>query len=188
LVCSEIEGESEQTNGAIYTFQKYKLHFVARFSRPFDSMGGWVETNITPDAQETREVMEHSYFARPAGYTGDEDEGQMGSFFALMAMGLFEMDGGCSTKPIYEIGSPLFSRIAVHLDKSYYPGRQFVIEAKNNSPENVYTQSATLNGKPLDKPWIFHSDVVKGAMLVLTMGPEPNTKWGSAPEAAPPQN
>jgi predicted alpha-1,2-mannosidase len=136
----------------------------------------------------TREVMAHSYSAEPAGYTGDEDQGQMGSYFVLLAMGLFEMDGGCSQKPIYEIGSPLFSRIVVHLDKRYYPGRQFVIEVKNNSPENVYIQSATLNGKPLNRPWIYHSDVVKGATLVLTMGPEPNTNWGSAPEASPPQN
>jgi len=136
----------------------------------------------------TREVMAHSYFAEPAGYVGDEDQGQMGSYFVMMAMGLFEMDGGCSQKPIYEIGSPLFSRIVVHLDKKYYPGRRFIIEAKNNSPENVYVQSATLNGKPLDKPWIYHSEVVKGASLVLTMGSKPNTNWGSAPEAAPPQN
>jgi len=136
----------------------------------------------------TREVMAHSYSAEPAGYTGDEDQGQMGSYFVMMAMGLFEMDGGCSQKPIYEIGSPLFSRIVVHLDKKYYPGRQFVIEVKNNSPENVYIQSATMNGEPLDKPWIYHSDAVKGATLVMTMGPEPNTNWGSAPEAAPPQD
>ena len=136
----------------------------------------------------TREIMAHSYSAEPAGYTGDEDQGQMGSYFVLMAMGLFEMDGGCSEKPIYEIGSPLFRRIVVHLDRKYYPGRQFVIEAKNNSPENVYIQSARFNGKPLDKPWIYHSDVVKGATLVLTMGPEPNTNWGAASDAAPPQN
>ena len=49
---TEIEGESEQTNDKIYTFQKYKLHFVVRFSKPFDSMGGWVGTNITPEAKE----------------------------------------------------------------------------------------------------------------------------------------
>jgi predicted alpha-1,2-mannosidase len=136
----------------------------------------------------TREVMEHSYFAEPAGYLGDEDQGQMGSFFVMMAIGLFEMDGGCSIKPIYEIGSPLFSRIVVHLDRKYYPGRQFVIKAQNNSPENVYIQSAMLNGKPLNKPWIYHSDVVKGATLVLTMGSEPNKNWGSAQDAAPPQD
>lgn len=136
----------------------------------------------------TREIMEHSYFAAPAGYSGDEDEGQMGSFFVMLAMGLFEMDGGCSTKPIYEIGSPLFNRIVIHLDRKYYPGREFVIEARNNSSENVYIQSATLNGKPLNKPWIYHNDVVKGAKLVLTMGPQPNMKWGSASDDAPPQD
>ena len=104
-----------------------------------------------------------------------------------MAMGLFEMDGGCSQKPVYEIGSPLFSRIVIHLDPKYYPGRQFVIETKNNSLKNMYIQSATLNGKPLDKPWIYHSAAVHGARLVMTMGPEPNRNWGSASEAAPPQ-
>jgi putative alpha-1,2-mannosidase len=52
----------------------------------------------------------------------------------------------------------------------------------------VYIQSATLNGKPLNQPWIYHSSVVKGGTLVLTMGPDPNTNWGSAAEAAPPQN
>lgn len=135
----------------------------------------------------TREVLEHSYFAEGAGYTGDEDQGQMGSFFVMMSMGLFEMDGGCSIKPIYEIGSPLFSRIVIHLDRKYYPGRDFVIEARNNSPKNIYIQSATLNGKSLNKPWIYHSDVVKGAKLVLTMGPEPNMKWGSTEADAPPQ-
>jgi putative alpha-1,2-mannosidase len=101
-------------------------------------------------------------------------------------MCLFEMDGGCSEKPIYEIGSPLFSRIIVHLDRKYYPGRQFVIETRNNSPDNIYIQSATLNGKPLDRPWINHSVAVRGATLVLTMGPEPNKNWGSAPAAVPP--
>ena len=132
--------------------------------------------------------MNHCYFAEPAGYVGDEDQGQMGSYFVMMAMGMLEMDGGCSAKPFYEIGSPLFSRVVIHLNREYYQGREFVIEARNNSPENVYIQSATLNGTPLNKPWIDHHDVVKGARLVLTMGPEPNTKWGSAPEDAPPQN
>ena len=136
----------------------------------------------------TREVLEHSYGTGPAGYVGDEDQGQMGSYFVMMAMGLFEMDGGCSAKPIYEIGSPLFRRIVIHLDKNYFPGQEFVIETKNNSRQNVYIQSAAFNGKPLDKPWIYHRGVVKGGTLVLVMGPEPNKEWGSAPEAAPPQN
>jgi len=135
----------------------------------------------------TREVVAHSYTDKPAGYTGDEDQGQMGSYFVMLALGLFEMDGGCSLKPIYEIGSPLFHRAVIHLDKNYYSGREFVIETKNNSKENIYIQSATFNGKPLDKPWVYHADVVKGGTLVLVMGPAPNKHWGSAPDAMPPQ-
>ncbi len=135
-----------------------------------------------------REVMEHSFGAGPKGYVGDEDQGQSGAWYVMSAMGLFEMDGGCSQKPIYEIGSPVFDRVVIHLDPKYYPGRRFVIEAKNNSPKNVYIQSARLNGKALNKPWIYHSELVKGGELVLVMGPQPNKKWGSTPEAAPPQN
>ena len=137
----------------------------------------------------TREVLEGSYGNTPGfGYTDNEDQGQLGAWFVISAMGLFEVDGGCSQRPIYEIGSPLFNHVVIHLDEKYYPGRQFIIEAKGNSPKNVYIQSATLGGKSIDKPWMYHSEVVKGGKLVLVMGPEPNKHWGSAPDAAPPQN
>jgi putative alpha-1,2-mannosidase len=66
-------------------------------------------------------------------------------------------------------------------------GRKFVIETKNNSKQNVYIQSATFNGKPFDKPWIYHADVVKGGRLELMMGPSPNKIWGATPDAVPPQ-
>jgi putative alpha-1,2-mannosidase len=66
----------------------------------------------------------------------------------------------------------------IHLDKPYYRGKTFVIEARNNSRENVYVQSATLNGRALDKFWFYHRDLVNGGKLVLEMGPEPNKKWG----------
>ncbi len=73
-----------------------------------------------------------------------------------------------------------------NLDKKYYKGGRFVIEVKNNSKTNIYIQSATLNGKPLNKPWFYHRQLVNGGKLVLKMGPSPNKQWGSAPEAAPP--
>ena len=68
----------------------------------------------------------------------------------------------------------------------YYSGDNFVIQTRNNSKENVYIQSATLNGEPLEKPWFFHSELTKGGELVLEMGPEPNKQWGSDKEDAPP--
>jgi putative alpha-1,2-mannosidase len=61
-----------------------------------------------------------------------------------------------------------------------------MITARNVSAANKYVQSATINGKPLNKPWFEHSDMVNGGTLVLKMGPRPNISWGSAPEAAPP--
>ncbi|NTW20967.1 MAG: glycoside hydrolase family 92 protein, partial [Nostocales cyanobacterium W4_Combined_metabat2_030] len=53
------------------------------------------------------------------------------------------------------------------------------MEARNNSKENRYIQSAELNGKPLEKPWFYHSELVAGGSLVLEMGPKPNKKWGT---------
>lgn len=135
-----------------------------------------------------REIMKRYYGVGPIdGYPGDEDQGQMGAWYVMSAMGLFQMDGGASVKPIYEIGSPIFDRITIHLDLHYYPGGRFVIETVNNSSENIYVQSATLDGEPLNQPWFYHSQLVDGGKLVLQMGPEPNKRWGSSPGAVPPQ-
>ena len=132
-----------------------------------------------------REILEHYYGTGPVnGYPGDEDQGQMGSWYVMSAIGLFEMDGGASVNPVYEIASPVFEKITIQLDGNYYDGKEFIIEAKNTSPVNKYIQSATLNGKPLDSYWFYHSELVKGGRLILDMGPEPNKNW--AAEAEPP--
>ncbi len=134
-----------------------------------------------------REIMDLYYGSGPGdGWLGDEDQGQMGAWFVMSAMGLFEMDGGASVKPVYEIGSPLFEKVTITLDPEYYPGQQFVIEAKGVSATNRYIQSARLNGEKLDKPWFYHEELVRGGTLSLKMGAEPNMKWGSLPENAPP--
>ena len=133
------------------------------------------------------EIMETYYGDGPInGWLGDEDQGQMGAWYVMSAMGLFQMDGGAAVDPVYEIGSPRFEKATIHLDPDYYPGKEFTIEARNVSKQNIYIQSATLNGSPLNKPWFYHSDLVKGGELVLEMGPEPNKEWGSKPEDAPP--
>ena len=125
-----------------------------------------------------REILNGYYGVGPKdGYPGDEDQGQMGSWFVMGAIGLFQVDGGASTNPVYEIGSPIFEKITIQLDNKYYSGKEFVIIANNNSETNKYIQSATLNGKPLNKFWIYHSELVKGGELVLEMGPDPNKNW-----------
>jgi predicted alpha-1,2-mannosidase len=135
----------------------------------------------------SREIMNRYYGTTPYhGWLGDEDEGQMGAWFVMSAMGLFETNGGTSVKPFYEIGSPLFERATIYLDQKYYKGKTFTIIAKGVSDVNRYVQSAQLDGKPLTKPWFYHSDLVDGGSLILQMGPKPNMQWGSKPGDAPP--
>jgi putative alpha-1,2-mannosidase len=97
----------------------------------------------------------------------------------LSAMGFYPVTPGV---PVYEMGSPIFEKTKISLEK----GKVFTITAHNVSAKNKYIQSAVLNGKPLNKPWFEHADMVNGGTLVLEMASTPNKEWGSAPEAAPP--
>jgi putative alpha-1,2-mannosidase len=74
----------------------------------------------------------------------------------------------------YMIGSPLFSSMSLNLAN----GKRFTVVARGNSPRNVYIQSATLNGEPLNKPVITYEDIVGGGTLALEMGPEPS-RWAA---------
>lgn len=132
----------------------------------------------------SRLILDRYYGVTPYhGWEGDEDEGQMGAWYVMAAMGLFEMDGGTSPDSLVELTSPLFERTVIALDPDYYPGRQFIIEARGSSPENRYIQSATLNGLELKEPRIPFRKIVEGGRLVLEMGPEPS-RWGVAGAAA----
>ena len=134
-----------------------------------------------------REIMNNYYGSDPyKAWLGDEDEGQMGAWFVISAMGLFQMDGGTSVKPYYEIGSPIFDAIIVHLDDRYYKGKTFTIVTENNSPENRFIDSATLNGKPLQQAWFYCKEATNGGTLKLVMSNKPNKNWGNLPEQAPP--
>jgi len=136
-----------------------------------------------------RKVNEQAYGATSPdkGYGGhDEDQGQMGGISALMSMGIFSLRGTASLRPVYEITSPVFDEITIKLDSEYYKGEKFVIKTYSNSAEHMYIQKARLNGNPLNQVWFSHDEFAKGGVLELWLGPEPNKKWGSKPEDAPP--
>jgi predicted alpha-1,2-mannosidase len=134
-----------------------------------------------------RQSLRDNYHLSPlSGWAGEEDEGQLSALFVLWSMGLFEMDGGCSCTPGYDLSSPLFDRIVIHLDPKYYSGKEFVIETRHNAPDNPYIQSARLNGCPLSRAWIPHSEVAAGGKLEFEMGPKPNPEWGARTDDAPP--
>lgn len=116
---------------------------------------------------------EHGY-----GYGQDEDQGQLGAWFVMAGMGFFDVQGGATERPTYQIGSPLFDKVEIRLNPMNASGRKFVIETVNNGPGAYYVQSASLNGKSLDNCWIFREDVYKGGVLKLEMGKQPNEAWG----------
>ncbi len=120
------------------------------------------------------------------GYSGDEDQGLMGALAVLMKIGLFSTHGGANVEPLYEISSPIFDKVVLHLDSAYYSGRTFTIEANNNAGDHPYIQSAALDGKPLEQTWFYHKDLIDGGTLVLSMGSTPNRAWASGEDAAPP--
>lgn len=127
----------------------------------------------------TREILNSFYGDTPYhGWEGDEDEGQMGGWYVMSSIGLFEMNGGVTANSEMELTSPIFDKITIKLDPRYYTGKEFVIETVNNSAENCYIRSATLNGKPLSQPRIPFSAVKNGGKLVLVMDNSPeNCAW-----------
>ncbi|MDR0843785.1 MAG: GH92 family glycosyl hydrolase [Tannerella sp.] len=131
----------------------------------------------------SRIICENAYDIGVYGLKGNEDVGQMSAWYILAAMGFHPVNPAEDT---YIIGSPLFDKVTLRLDPAYYTGKEFVIKAHNNSPENVYIQSATLNEKPLSRAWLLHSEIVAGGTLEFQMGPTPNKEWGVGEENLPP--
>jgi predicted alpha-1,2-mannosidase len=84
----------------------------------------------------TRSIIDRYYgYGKANAYLGDEDQGRMSAWFVMAAMGLFQTEGGCSHEPFYELSTPLFERITIHLDGRYGRGQKFVIEAPG-APKN----------------------------------------------------
>jgi len=126
----------------------------------------------------TRAICDVFYGTEPIhgyGYGQDEDQGQLGSWYVLTALGLFDVKGFTDERPIIELGSPMFNKATILLGNQ----QQLTIEAKNNTKENVYIQSATFNGKPLNNCWLYRDELMKGGRLSLVMGNRPNTNWGT---------
>ncbi|RZL17921.1 MAG: glycoside hydrolase family 92 protein, partial [Pedobacter sp.] len=125
-----------------------------------------------------RQVMTKLYNATENGYPGDEDQGQTSSWYVLSALGFYSVTPGTGE---YVIGSPMFKKISINLEN----GKKFVVDAPLNDKDNVYIQSATLNGKPYTKNYITHSDLIKGGVLKLEMSNKPNEQRGLSADDKP---
>ncbi len=112
------------------------------------------------------------------GVGQDEDQGQLGAWYVMASMGLFDVQGHTSANPSFQFGSPLFDKISIQLDDNYYLGNELVLETKNQTPDNLYIQSLTFNGERITKNWMFRKELMQGGRLVFELGPEPNIEWG----------
>ena len=114
----------------------------------------------------TQELVDSVYRSQYAnavdGLSGNEDCGQMSAWYVLNSMGFYQV---CPGKPVYSIGRPAFDKAVVNLPD----GKKFTVTAKNNSKKNKYIKSMTLNGKPLDKPFFTHDDIIAGSTLEIEM-------------------
>lgn len=129
-------------------------------------------------AEKVRYIQREFYTDRPDGVIGNEDCGQMSAWHILSALGFYQVN---PAHGVLVFGSPLFEKASVRL-----PGDKiFEVVAEGNSPENIYIQSATLNGRPYTKGYIRYEEVMKGGNLTFRMGPQPNPEFGSRPEDRP---
>jgi predicted alpha-1,2-mannosidase len=120
------------------------------------------------------------YNNTPAGIPGNDDCGQLASWFVFAALGFYPVNAANGG---YVLGSPIVDRATIH---NPLTDTKFTIIAENNSAQNVYIQRAQLNGKDLSRSWLTHSQITAGGELHLQMGPSPNKEWGAAPADRPP--
>jgi predicted alpha-1,2-mannosidase len=113
------------------------------------------------------------------GYGQDEDQGQLGAWYVIASMGLFDVKGLTDLKPAMGIGSPLFDKVTIQLRAPYATGKEFVIDTQNNSGQNIYVQTISLDGKKVSKPFVNLADIQKGGKLVLQMGDRPKDDYSA---------
>lgn len=111
------------------------------------------------------------------GYGQDEDQGQLGAWYVIASMGLFDMKGLTDENPSFALGSPLFDKITIQLNNRYYKGKEFVIQTRNNSPENDYVQKFRLNGEELQDTRIPFSAIANGGVLEVEMSNQPKDNY-----------
>jgi len=131
-------------------------------------------------AARVSRILGELYGDTPDGLSGNEDCGQMSSWYVMSAIGLYP---ACPCSDEYLVGVPLFDRVTLHLDD----GRDFVIRAPGATGPGGprFVASARLGGAPLARSYLRHGEIVGGGRLDLTLGAEPGERWGVAPEDRP---
>ncbi len=128
--------------------------------------------------QRLKQIMDSQYHARPDGLVGNDDLGQMSAWYVFTALGFYPVTPASDE---YAIGRPFLPRATIHLPN----GRDFTVSAEHLDEAHPYVGSVSLNGKPLDRVYLRHGEILVGGELHFVMQAEPNRSWGSATSARP---
>ena len=128
--------------------------------------------------ERLKQIVESQYKAEPNGLSGNDDLGQMSAWLIFTALGFYPVTPASGE---YVIGRPFVNRALLHLSN----GKEFKIVTDKLSPENVYIGAVELNGVPLKRPFIRHSEIMEGGELRFTMQAKPNKSWGTEPQSRP---
>lgn len=160
-------------NAAGDNFEIYPINHGNQTSMEVSALFNWADSPSLTQ-KWTRAIQEQYYGTTPYdAYPGDEDLGQMSSWFVMSTLGLFQLDGGCSLEPMYEITSPRYPKATLRLDGKYGRGQKLVIEATNASKDNKYIQRIRWNNVPLEGFLIPQEVLLKGGHLLMEMGVKP---------------
>lgn len=119
--------------------------------------------------ERVRMILKKQFKPTPDGLGGNDDCGQMSAWYIFTALGFYPVAPGSDQ---YAIGSPAVEGATILLEN----GKSFVVEVQNQSDKNVYIQKMLLNGQPLDRYYLTHSDILEGGKLVFVMGAKPKKK------------
>ncbi len=128
-----------------------------------------------------RHISDEFYGTEPLhgyGFGQDEDQGQLGGWYVLAAMGLFDVQGHAAANPTFQFGSPIFDKIEIDLNQDYYKGKKLIISTSNNSKDNLYIQSANFNGQAIEQAFVDRNLLMQGGELHFVLDSIPNETWG----------
>lgn len=179
----------DQFNSRLTQFFDYKKSgWYGQYYNPYNEtdLEAPFEFNFSGEPWKSQEavrrVLGDAYLDNPNGVPGNDDAGEMSSWAVMSMMGIYSVDPASLA---YELVSPVFPKIVVHL-QAPYSGNTLTIEASRRPESNPYIQSVTLNGKTHEQNWVNFHDLTNGGTLQFALGSKPNHSWGSAPGDAPP--
>jgi predicted alpha-1,2-mannosidase len=121
--------------------------------------------------ENVRYIINELYTDNPNGLSGNEDCGQMSSWYILSSLGFYPVN---PSNGVYVFGSPVFDNVKIDLGNN----KSFTVKTVNNSQKNIYIQSVKLNGVDYKNTYITHKDIIKGGEIEFKMGPNPNKDFG----------